>query len=502
MSRIILKQTSIVITDYKLGDQPVLEEYFTQYDKITHSFYIQGMKYIEDEFKLILPRGLDIYFLEGLFETKAEYDRSYDRYIESEVNLKYLPRDDIQKEALRFILGVNEYSNTANSSQLCVNLNTGAGKTYVSIAATAAMGVKPLVIASTVEWINQWRERYLEYTDITPSEILILQGANSINSIFTGLTDLNRYKVFLATHGTIKSYGDRYGWDKIGELFRKLQIGLKIFDEAHLNFDNLADIDFFTNTYKTLYLTATPARSSIQENIIYQLYFKNIYRIDLFDEEKDPRTHYIAIHFKSKPTVQELSSCQGVYGLDRNKYTNYLVQKPNYYLLLHILIDIINKTKGKVLIYIGTNDAIFNTREWIIKNYPELAPQIGVYTSLVPKEEKREQLERRIILSTTKSAGAASDIPGLKLTILLNEPFKSEVLARQTLGRTRDPNTMYIEIVDDSFIDIRNYYKHKKSIFATYALSCRDINLVYELESRANAIIERRNSSKPMYTKI
>ena len=54
-------------------------------------------------------------------------------------------------------------------------------------------------------------------------------------------------------------------------------------------------------------------------------------------------------------------------------------------------------------------------------------------------------------MTTTKSAGAGEDIPGLKYSVVLAEPFRSEVLARQTLGRTRDPNTTYIELVDIGF---------------------------------------------------
>ena len=57
---------------------------------------------------------------------------------------------------------------------------------------------------------------------------------------------------------------------------------------------------------------------------IYQLYMKNIPHIDLFDEENDPRTKYIAIRYNSHPTPIEASNCKNQYGLDRNKYTNYI----------------------------------------------------------------------------------------------------------------------------------------------------------------------------------
>ena len=235
-------------------------------------------------------------------------------------------------------------------------------------------------------------------------------------------------------------------------------------------------MDFFTNTWKTYYLTATPARSNDGENGIFKLYFKNILSIDLFNQEEDPRTKYIAIKYNSKPSPQEIGQCKNQYGLDRNRYVDYVVRKPNFYKLLRILIDMINKVNGKVLIYIGTNSGIVTVVNWIAKHYPELYSEIGVFTSII-KEDKKEQLNKRVIFSTTKSAGAALDIKNLKMTIVLAEPFKSEVLARQTLGRTRDYNTVYIDIVDIGFSYCNSYYKAKKSIFEKYATECNVITI-------------------------
>ena len=81
-------------------------------------------------------------------------------------------------------------------------------------------------------------------------------------------------------------------------------------------------------------------------------------------------------------------------------------------------------------------------------------------------------LNNKIILTTTKSAGAALDIDGLEMTIILNEPFKSKVLAQQTLGRTRGQNTLYVDIIDIGFRSICYYYNAKKPVFRKYATEC------------------------------
>ena len=195
----------------------------------------------------------------------------------------------------------------------------------------------------------------------------------------------------------------------------------------------------------------------------------------------------------------DISECKNAYGLDRNKYINYLVNKPEYFRLLTIIMDLALKTDGKVLIYIGTNAAIMITYKYLMMRYPELSGNIGIFTTLVSKEEKELNKDKKIILSTTKSAGASMDIDNLKMTVVINEPFKSHVLARQTLGRTRADNTFYIDCVDLGFNQLRRYYNYKRPVFDEYALSCSEIFIRQpDLEYRYNDIVSKRNQEKTM----
>ena len=270
-------------------------------------------------------------------------------------------------------------------------------------------------------------------------------------------------------------------------------------------------IDNFTNTWKTYYLTATPMKSDTNEDKIYQRLYEKVPKISMFDQDNDPHTEYLAIHFNSHPNPLQISDCQNVYGFDRIKYENYLVSRPNYFKLLRILMEIIsNKVspEGKCLIYIGTNYAINITYYWLSYYFRNLP--VGIFTSLVPKDQKRFQLNNKIILTTTKSAGAALDIPGLEMTIILNEPFKSKQLAIQTLGRTRAKDTMYIEVIDTGFKSIKYYYKSKLPVMNKYATKCSEIILsdndldqkVMELDRRDLELIKMANSNKNLKTVV
>ena len=493
MSKIILKNSCIEIEDYTLGQCPKLEYNFQIWNPITHRFDVLGMKYEEENHKLILPRGIDIWKIKQYLNEKVCFTKAPNDYETADILMRYAPRDDIQRQALRFMCGVEEYEENYSLPQLSVNLPTGKGKTYCSIATIAYLKIKSIVITYSITLLNQWKENIKEYTNLSEKDILFINGSQTMNMILQNKsTRAKAAKIFLCTHGTIRSYCDEYGWDKLNQIFQILGIGIKIFDEAHLNFENILLIDFYTNVFKTYYVTATPKRSDYREDRIYQLSIKNVPFVDLFDENNDPHTDYVAIKWNSRPTPSQISACRNMYGLDRNKYINYVVHQENFYLMMRIIMDMVIKCKGRVLFYIGTNEAILTVYKWMSENYPEFIGDIGIYTSLVDKDQKMKEKNKKLLLSTTKSAGLGEHIAGLKMTIVLAEPFKSEVLARQSLGRTRDPGTVYVELVDMGFKYVRNFYYAKLPIMNKYALSTSDTVIdQYELTRRA-ALLEKQ----------
>ena len=494
MAKVVIHRTHIAINDYTPGDAPSLERTLSIYNKPYFRYEPKGIYYDSVNKVLKIPRRISIEKLEKYFNTIAVVDYSYDEYREIEpVGLKYTPRDEDQKEAIKFILGMDRYKYNEQKSMLVLNLNTGKGKTYCTVAAWAYLAIVGALITSNIDVLEQWKRFITEYTDISPKDICIVTGTPMIQRL---LKYPPTHKIYLFSHGTLSSYGSSYGWDRVGELFKYLGIGIKFYDECHLNFDNMIMIDFHTNTHTTLYLTATLARSSYEENEIYKLYFNGVPSIDLFHSDEDPHTRYVGIKYNSHPSPIQIQSCFSNYGIDRNKYTNYLQNQENFQKMLHILVNMALKKPGKCLWYIGTNETILWVRDWIYENYPELIRQVGIYTSIVPKEYKAEQLERKIILSTTKSAGAAMDIKGLVETVNLAEPFKSRVLAQQTLGRTRDSNTIYKDVVDIAFPQMRRFYAYKKPVFSKYAVDCSEIVIRdEELDRRYKDILEMRKDS-------
>ena len=495
-NRIKVTNTAIIIDNYELHESEQLEHPFQIYDPVYHRMNYLGFYYDKENKRIYLPGGLDLWWVRKAVNEK--YYTRIDPYPYkkiSNIRMKYRPRDNEQLETLKFTAGLEEYDGNQYAPQLSINLSTGKGKTYCSIATIAFYQIKSVIITGSNSLLTQWEQNIVEYTNLNSSDIFRINGSDICNMILNGSSNkAENASIFLCSHGTLRSFGDRYGWDKVGELFKKLGIGMKFYDECHTNYDNMLMIDFFTNIFKTFYVTATPGRSDWKENHIFQISLKNVPNIDLFDENKDPHTSYIALKWNSNPTAMDISRCKSsMYGLDRNKYMEYLTKKPEFYELLRVIMDLVIKCKGRALLYIGTNDGILRVYYWICQNYPEFIGDIGIFTSLVSKEDKMKEKKKRLLLSTTKSAGLGEHIEGLKLTVVLAEPFKSDIVFRQTLGRTRDPNTIYIETVDLGFKYTKKYYYAKLPTANKYAKDVSDMTMdKYELKKRSdNLKIER-----------
>lgn len=471
--------SAILLHNYNLGDNEYIERRLSIWNKTTHSF--QPLAYYYDMEKKILyvPKGVEFYHIVNSFIRNQIVNQPPDPYDNvGRVMLKYPPRDERQLEALKFCCGMDPYAKNRGMSQLSLNLVTGFGKSYLACFTWAFYCVKTIMITAGADWLKQWKARLMEYSDVREDEIYIISGSPSIYKLLNGVIDHTKIRFYLCTHGTIYSYGNKKGWDKVRELFMFLKIGIKIYDEAHLYFENILRIDMFTNTFKTLYLTATPKRSSFYQNKIYQLCFSTIPKIELFDEDLDVHTSYLSICFNSHPTAFDIDKCHNrQYGFNTMAYVDYFIRTDVYYKLLVMVLNHCLLNLGpdeKILIYIGTNAAILETYYWLRYYYHNIT--VGIYTSIIDKKDRRVQLENTIILSTSKSAGVLLDIPKLKFTVVFAEVFHSEVIARQILGRTRDKNTTLIELVDFGFDKLRDWYRYKvNQVYSKYATEVNEL---------------------------
>lgn len=503
--RMEVSYTSIAIHNYELGDCQRLERQFQIWNITYHRSEFFAVSYDKEKKILYLPRGIDIYYVQNVLEIPTEeiiWKKPNEYDVCENIKIKYKPRDDTQKEALRFMLGVEEYEKNVYEPMLLLSSTTGFGKSYCSIYTMCYTKIKSIVITYGVTILKQWKDYILEYTNLKDEDIYLISGSQSINMLLQRKTRFINAKIFLVTHSTLRDYAANYGWDKIDELFKQIRVGQQFIDEAHRDFENICKICAHTNVFKTYFVTATPARSDTAENRIYQISMKNVPKIVL-RKESDRHINYVAIKYSSYPTPRQKSVMYNKYGLDKNKYIDYVVHQPAFYSMLRVIMSMVQRVDGPVLFYIDLNSAILTVYKWLLANYPEYSGEIGIYSGLIDQEHKYDEKNKRIILSTLKSAGAAEQIDGLKMAVVLAAPFKSTVTAIQAAGRLRDPDTYFIELVDLSFQSIKKFYYYKLSTYKKYMLTVSDIYYNQEkLENKALDITyERKQYTKkiPFY---
>ena len=156
----------------------MMEDCFRVYDRITHSYYCNGMDYNKETKQLRVPRGIDTFFVENLTQTRG-VDKSdvFDDFgTFKPLGLKYMPRDDKQVETLQFMCGEGRYHRNKYLPQLSVNLATGKGKTYCSVATASYFGIRTIIITYSTKWLTQWKDCILEYTNIPKDRIISYSG--------------------------------------------------------------------------------------------------------------------------------------------------------------------------------------------------------------------------------------------------------------------------------------------------------------------------------------
>jgi superfamily II DNA or RNA helicase len=380
--------------------------------------------------------------------------------------LKCLPRDEFQFKGVRFLACKEEYESLARSSRFNLELGTGIGKTYCAIAAIWHYQVRSIVILHLDSLIEQWKARIKKYTNIVDNEIYIISGKESIDKLYE--QGVKRYKIILASHSTLRSYAKSEGENKLDELFAFMKIGIKVYDEAHLEFNNIMNIDFHTNVKKTFYLTATAKRSAFKQNILYQRVLGASPSLSLKLKKEDRNVVACLIEFDSKPPQLIEHSLSTMKGLHPAKYLRYIFNnkraKDKTFKCFNIAINTLKDIDGQIAILVGLVELIPVARKFIEDNFPELKDNIGELHSKIPKKDRETNKSKKILITTFKSFGTGTDLEDM-LGIINFESYSSSVTATQLIGRLRNKG-YYIEIIDKGILKRLKQFRRAKEAIA------------------------------------
>ena len=448
--------TSIIIYPYTKDDYPLIEDWYTAIDKFTQKPFPCG--YMIEDGKLFLPRGTPIYKIERIVGIQADYKIKSDptETMSKQYKSIYDPRDKLQEETIEFLI-------TNNNHQVAINLATGMGKSYCVSYASTQLKEKTLIITHNEGLKQQWISTYQKMFDYRPKDLMNIAGSNIMESIMEDSID--PVDVYFVNHQTLRSYMTQYNGYSLHKFFKKLKIGIKVYDESHLEFANILLLDFFSNTNRTWYLTATFDRSDKTESACFRRAFNSVETFGEIESKEVVEKHvvYHVVNINSRATPKDKARVVGWNGMSAASYGKYAFHIDKNQTAYQAIVTILEKTKdleGKTLIFVPLIDSVDDVVKKLKVDCPDKS--IGTYHSKVDKEEKEVALKKDIIVSTIKSCGTGRDIPGLRVVICA-EPIASKVNAAQMFGRLRpydkDKLTYFFDIVDTCIPPINFWFR-------------------------------------------
>lgn len=445
--------SKIVISDPSKGKLKTLLNNLSVWDAPTHS-YTHELYYYDDEGNLVIPRGVNLVELENKYypEHKVRFTRTKNAMKKLNAKMLYEPRNDIQKNAIAFLSGEKEFSYMIDETQKFLCLKAGFGKTFCAINYAIKKNKIPIIICDRDSFMKQWKREILKFTDINEDEIFEISGTNSIEKLFKKDKHIGK-KVFIASHRTLSSYLNNDG--ELNRLFIKVGIGMKIIDEAHVEWKSTFLIDSQTNVSETVYLTATPYRSNPNENKVYSFIYDDVYQFGLEDKYEEKYHNVILLDWNSKPDYYHSTNMNTSRGFNLNAYSDYLKNDrfEDFMKLITSNIESVIKKNKKIALVFHKNDMVQKVYEEFIQLYPD--KKIGRFCGLVKnKNERQQELDSDIILTTTSSFNKGIDVPKLEVVVCIT-PLSSKTVIEQTVCRIRyiDEKAMhmYIDICDRGF---------------------------------------------------
>lgn len=475
--------TKIVILNCNLEDENIkkLIKALSVWDSVYFKYSLTAYFYDEYKKELTIPGGFSRNkLLEIIPDIKLMdcTDKKIKKRTLGAVSMKFPPRNDLQVRAIDFLIGNTDYS--SGLTQKMLSLNTGEGKTYCAINYVVKTKNIPMIFVDQDSLGKQWVDSIKNFTNVEEDQIYFISGVSSINKLMKMTKkDLNKIKFFIAIHRTIKAHMDKND-ENLTTLFSQLGIGVKIFDEAHLEFINTFSIDCKTNT-ESIYLTATPSRSNPVENYVYQRVFANVKKFSSnFGSDKPKNYHNIMmVKMNTTPNAKEQAKMMSKYGFSTNAYFNF-IESPEkmdyfYHRIKTILKNAYKSKMRKSAIILHTLSSVETITSKIKEDFPDL--KICRFDSSVPKAERNKVLEENdIIVTTDMSFSKGIDVKGLDICIntvpIVSKPKNEQMLGR--LRRLDDKEVWYFDFVDAGVPKIVDILKMKQKLYTSKAKSIRE----------------------------
>lgn len=469
-----VSRNSIVIrnVDFESEEYKRFFKAFSLYDQVTHKYNNNIFTIINND--VYIPASITEEVVSGFFPKEVIfYNDKYAKPAYNEFNMINRPRNEIQRQALSFLhTSVND-----RKKERLLALATGTGKTFVTISFISQAKRKPFIVVDQIGLADQWAREFLTHTDLQADEIKILSGKTSVEE---AIENPEKYKVFIAIHKTLNMLLNE-DLNSINKLMNKLEIGIRVFDEAHVNFKNVCMIQSLSNVEYTIFLTATPSRSNFLDDKLYGKVFR---LIPFFNGKHIENEKYQTVflgRFDSHPSLDVKETIKTKRGLNIPRWSKHILNDGYEYYInsLYKLIDVFKLmiNKKQTVIYLPTIELIEKTVESLEEHYPDI--DVGMYVGKIPENKRLDVLKQQFIVTNEKIFGRAMDVETLEFVITYL-PLSSPIITEQILGRLRYHEgklQVLIDMTDGGFQECKTQSYSRKRVYKQKAKIIKEFNL-------------------------
>ncbi len=355
----------------------------------------------------------------------------------------------------------------ANRSKLITSY-PGSGKGFSAMSAMKNLGVRTMIVVRA-QYIEKWAEELEQEVELRKGDLITVQGSKGLISVMNlALMGELDAKIIIVGNRTLLNYIKAYEKEPNFEdqypihpeqLYEKLGIGLRVIDEAHMDFHFNFKQDTYTHVPYAISMTATI--DSDQE------FMNNMYRIMWPVETRGPDVredpyivstclwynveHYNRIRYQNHK--KQYSHIEFENSIRRNKImlANYL-KIPE--LMVRTKFERYHEPGQKMLIFCASVAMCTIFTEHLKKKFPQFS--VARYVG----EDNWEDLHNNdIVVSTIQSAGTAVDILNLRY-VLMTVALSSKQTNIQVVGRLRKLKDYPNETPEFMFLACRNIRKH------------------------------------------
>lgn len=390
-----------------------------------------------------------------LCEIKNSDIVTHNDYTEGEdINIEFKSqlRNDLQKQAHDYMISHDDG---------ILKLKPGEGKTVISIASICTMKKKSIIFVHKDSLVSQWKERFLQHTNIQPEDIGILESSK--------YKEVIKKPIVIGTVQTMCSMAKRF--PSVEKDFYDANFGVGIWDECHTTGGAplFSKSIYYISAKKCFGLSATPSRSDHNDDII-GMHLGKVFEPEGSSNTLNPKI--IMVYFDHKALfyhkyyimygIPDKDGARNPYPIfDSNRYKQMLVSKKNTY-YVNVMRQLI-----KQLVARDRNILVICDRIKLLDNFAEPFPKkdVGFF---IPRsgKDRDNQLQKKLVFSTPGSSRDGTDKPEFDCLVMATPTGNlDQAIGRVCRYKADKPQPIVLDIVDTGCDVMEKWAQKRKQYY-------------------------------------